>query len=479
MTDLFDLKKKAKDAAAIRSDAGRLVTYGELSAVVQQIAGYFDHAGIVLCLCENTPGAAAGYLGALAAGVLPLLLGADLGAEQRTAFLSGYRPNWIWAPLAKREELALDGIHPVFSLWDYGLWKMHEDILRFQEKSGLLLATSGSTGNPKLVRLSRNNLRANAESIMEYLHLDETERPITTLPMQYSYGLSVIHSHLLAGACILMTKYSVVQQEFWDFLEKEQATSFSGVPYTYQILKKLKIFQTAIPSLKQMTQAGGKLPEELQKEIAHWARAQGVKFYVMYGQTEATARMGYLPPDLCEEKTGSIGIAIPGGQFWLIDEKGNRITNPNCVGELMYRGPNVGLGYADCLADLTKGDEWNGTLATGDFAEFDTDGCYYITGRKQRFIKLYGIRINLDACEAYLREQFPWCEIACHGNDEQLLLVVTDPMLTNTAVQALADYLQISPRGIQGRYRKELPKTDSGKIKYGSLCTSETTPLQG
>ena len=236
---------------------------------------------------------------------------------------------------------------------------------------GLLLTTSGSTGSPKFVRQSYTNILDNARSIVTYLELDETERPITTLPMNYTYGLSIINSHLLVGASILVTDKTLMEKEFWSFFKESKATSFGGVPYTYEMLDKLRFYRMELPSLRTMTQAGGKILPELHEKFAKYAKEQGKRFVVMYGQCEATARMGYLPYEKAVEKKGSMGIVIPGGKFRLIDVNGKEITDPYITGELVYEGKNVTLGYAECKDDLGKGDERGGILETGDMAQFE------------------------------------------------------------------------------------------------------------
>ena len=255
------------------------------------------------------------------------------------------------------------------------------------EELGLLLTTSGSTGSPKLVRQSYTNIQENAKSIAEYLKIDETERPITTLPMNYTYGLSIINSHILKGAAILVTQHTLMEREFWKFFRESEATSFGGVPYTYEILKKLRFFNMELPSLRYMTQAGGKLSPQLHKEFAEYAESHQKQFIVMYGQCEATARMAYLPAEKALEKYGSMGIAIPGGRLELIDVNGKFIEKPDEVGELVYYGPNVTLGYAQEAGDLKKADERNGRLETGDMAKRDNDGFYYIVGRKKEIFE--------------------------------------------------------------------------------------------
>ena len=470
---IFDLELKEQERTAFLEDSGRAVTYGQLTELCQEFGRLLSSHSLVFGLCENTAASAAGYVAALENEAVPLLLDAELGEEPLARFISLYRPDYFWAPLRVKEKVErLFSGSCIFRFHEYGLWSascgdegkalLHPDLC-------LLLATSGSTGEPKLVRLSRKNVMSNAQSIRDYLHLTEDERPITSLPMHYTYGLSVINSHLLAGACILMTRSSYVQQEFWEFLKREGATSFSGVPYTYQILKKMKLFRGSVPGLRTMTQAGGHLPEDLQREISAWAQGQGTGFYVMYGQTEATARMSYLPPDRCLDKIGSIGIPVPGGEFQLRDEQGGLIEEPDQEGELCFTGPNVSMGYAQRREDLSRPDERKGVLETGDLARRDAEGFYYITGRKKRFVKLFGIRVSLDACEQILRERFPDADLACAGEDEQLRIYTDKKEAADTAPDYLAAYLGLSIRAFSACYLPRIPRSSSGKILYDKL----------
>ena len=222
-----------------------------------------------------------------------------------------------------------------------------------------------------------------------------------------SHQVSILNIHLMVGATILLTDHGLMQKEFWRFLKEQAATSFGGVPYTYEMLDKLRFFRMDLPALRTMTQAGGKLLPELHKKFAEYALEKDKHFVVMYGQTEATARMGYLPYEQSLKKYGSMGIAIPGGQLWLRDVNGNRITEPDVAGELVYEGPNVTLGYAQCREDLIKGDERHGILETGDMAKCDTDGYFYIVGRKKRFLKVFGNRLHLSGFSVYPISEIP------------------------------------------------------------------------
>ena len=339
---------------------------------------------------------------------------------------------------------------------------------RLHPELGLLLTTSGSTGSPKLVRQSENNVIVNAAAIVDYLEISEFDRAITTLPMSYTYGLSVINSHLLAGAELLLTDISIMQREFWDFFKKEKASSLAGVPYTYEMLKKLKFTNMMLPSLKYMTQAGGRLRPDLHREFAEFAQHTRKRFYVMYGQTEATARMSYVPYMRSVEKAGSIGVPIPGGGLTLEDEQGNLVEKPHVVGELVYHGPNVTFGYATGVADLGKGDENLGVLHTGDMAEMDEDGYFFITGRKKRFLKIYGNRVSLDECEELIEKHFS-VECACTGEDDEMKIFVTGKIGESVVVDFISGKTGLNPKAFTVKTVDAIPRSGSGKKAYGEL----------
>ena len=379
-------------------------------------------------------------------------------------------PDGLSQPLRDR----LAGLKPVLRIEDSTLLRrsdreepvVHPDL-------ALLLTTSGSTGSPKLVRLTARNLDANALSIAQYLQLDEHERPVTMLPMNYSYGMSVINSHLLAGAPIFVTDRTILERAFWDSVASEGITSLVGVPYTYRMYKRVGLMDMELPALTTLTQAGGKLPEPLHREFAAWAEATGRRFCVMYGQTEAAPRMGWLPPEQAVSRCGSMGLPIPGGAFTLLDADDKPIDGPDQVGELVYQGTNVAMGYAQCPADLLLGDQWHGVLHTGDMARRDTDGFYYIVGRKKRFLKLYGSRVNLDEVEQLLLARFPQAEFACVGEDDLLRAYYAAPQdLGDSVGEELCARLRFPARAFLVRRLEAIPKTQSGKVHYAALDTA-------
>lgn len=446
---------------------------------------------MVFVLCRNTPGSLLGYLGCLAGGGAALLLDADMEPGLFASLYDCYRPGWICMPSEDTGKIikavtqipgdAKGGPETenrppsqpkqaaVFR--DSVLIRTGEDGPELHPDLCLLLTTSGSTGSPRLVRISRKNLDANTESIVQYLEIDANERPITTLPMNYSYGMSVINTHVFCGAAILLTRYTLMEHPFWERMKNERATSIAGVPYTYRMLNRLGLTEQELPALRTLLQAGGRLPVELHRKFGSWCLETGRRFFVMYGQTEASPRMGYLPAARTVEKCGSMGIAIPGGKLVLIDGGGKEIDLPDVVGELVYYGDNVSMGYAHCREDLAKGDESCGVLYTGDMAKRDAEGYYYIVGRKKRFIKMAGKRLGLDDTERLLGTLFPEEEIACAGRDDHLEVYVcgADAARLDEIAVKLADTIHAAQSMVAVYGIREFPRNDAGKIRYAAL----------
>lgn len=423
---MFDYSTYSPNIAVI-TDSGRVVTYAELGEMVAAKAATLTPHVLQFCLCENNLDSLVFYLACLQAKAPVVMLDAH------------------------KDAALLDNLHQIYHP---GETICHPDL-------ALCLTTSGSTGSPKLVRLTMENIRSNAQSIIEYLHIDEHERAITMLPMYYSYGLSIINSHLLAGATLLLTDKTYAQREFWTFLRDNQATSMAGVPYTWEMLKRLRFWRMDLPSVRTMTQAGGKLNADLALEYIQNAKAAGKQFIVMYGQTEATARMSYLPWERAEEKYASIGIPIPGGKFAIADD-----------GELVYYGPNVSMGYAECAEDLLKGDENHSVLHTGDLARVDEDGFYYITGRKKRFVKVWGNRCNLDQVEQLLKNaEFTMhnAELAVAGVDDRITIFTTQSGLEESIRMYLSEKTGLNSRAFEVRVIDAIPVKESGKIDYQAL----------
>lgn len=652
---IFDLAR-FKNMTAVIADDGRNVSYAELRQMTDAWAAKIPPRSLVFLLVGNHLESLVSYVGCLNHGIVPLMLSENIDAALLEELKRKYRPDAVFRN-GKREDASADGLISA-TRRDAAGTVLHPDL-------ALLLTTSGSTGSPKLVRQSYRNIESNRDSIVQYLKLDASERPITTLPMNYTYGLSIINSHLAVGATILLTDKTLMQREFWNFFNEQQATSFGGVPYTYEMLDKLMFFRRKLPSLRTMTQAGGKILPALHQKFAEWAAKEGKNFVVMYGQAEATARMSYLPPERALDKVGSMGVAIPGGKFSLIDENGKEVGKPiaetwydvnspdviaelpviavepakdflsdrravkdvfqafgvvendadgrrvifpaksagkmlgqrgvdlrryarsfavlfkasrrawsereaeianhkvhrnitayhqyiakaklsgdECfvrftvreasggkvvrnevhastvsritvykakgaelsglghaqvedstpfvddkiayfltgvngefpsIGELVYEGDNVTLGYAECADDLAKGDERHGKLVTGDMARVDEEGFYYIVGRKKRFLKIFGNRVNLDETERLIKGALPEIDCACGGVDDKMKIFIV--RLSDRPIDGFLDRIRkfvaekthLNFTAFEVVEIDKIPKNESGKTLYKEL----------
>jgi acyl-coenzyme A synthetase/AMP-(fatty) acid ligase len=461
---MFDFKYL--NNTAVFTGQGEIISYRTLNKLSGALAKYIKPRSLIFNLCSNNPAALTGYVCALQNNHVSLMLSDALGTAQLNELIKLYSPNYLYLPETRKNDFTYN---EVYSNGGYVLLEIPNSKTVLHNDLALLLTTSGSTGSPKLVRQSRKNIKANADAIIKCLEITPNERAITSLPMNYTYGLSVINSHLEAGAGIILTNATIMQKNFWSLMSDYEATSIAGVPYTYEMLDKLRFMRRELPNLKTMTQAGGKLSPNLHEKFARYAQDNNKKFVVMYGQTEATARMGYLPTSMSLAKIGSMGIAIPGGKFLLIDVDGKEITTPDAAGELVYLGDNVALGYAETAEDLAKGSEFNGKLLTGDIAHFDEDGYFYITGRKKRFLKIYGNRVSLDETECLIKSKFTNLDCACTGTDDAMTIFITAAAYLKEVQNFIAAVSKINFSAFKVKYIEKIPKNESGKILYKEL----------
>jgi long-chain acyl-CoA synthetase len=415
--------EKFGDRPLAVDDAGGQLNLWTLEAVAGDFAQYVPARALVLLLAENTVGALAGYLACLQRRAVPLLLGASTDRGFVGRLLEQYGAPYVWLPTALAAELEGEQLMEALG---FCLVRCPVEGTAVHPELSLLLPTSGSTGSPKLVRHSYGNLASSARNVARFFGLGPDDRPVAGLPLYFTMGLSVVTSHLHVGATVLLTRATVTEANFWSFVKEQRASSFTGVPYSFEMLHRLRFTRMDLPDLRVLSQGGGKLREPVFRAFAEHARESGRRFFATYGQTEGTARMAYLDPAHACERIGSIGQAIPEGRFSLIDEAGAEQTGREATGELVYAGPNVTLGYAFERADLLKGDERGGVLPTGDLARRDADGFYYIVGRKSRFLKLYGLRISLDEIEQIVKRAFP-TECVAGGDDTKLRVAVDTP----------------------------------------------------
>ncbi|MCL2508544.1 MAG: AMP-binding protein [Oscillospiraceae bacterium] len=467
----LDIDKKPAAAIAAIDDSGERVTYGELAGAACYVSGLLPPRELVFCLCENRAGALAGYIALYQNKDVPLLLDAAADKELLRLLMELYGPSYLWLPERMAGEFPVEAVGSykgfVLAKTPYNAPKMHDGL-------SFLLSTSGSTGTPKLVRHRYGNLEANARAVAGIFGWDARERGICHLPIQYTMGLNVINSHLYAGAAVLLTKSSLTSSAFWDFISEQKGTNFTGVPYSYEILFKLRFMKRELPYLRTLASGGGKLPEDRFAALAEYAAGTGRRFFSTFGTTETSARMAFLPPEMAMLKVGSIGRAIPGGELWLLDDSGSVIGNTEAEGELCCSGPNVTMGYANSRGDLSRGDELNGVYHTGDIARRDRDGCYYIIGRRQRFLKLFGHRVSLEQCEMLIGAEFA-SDCACIGSDpcagsgERMKIFLTDQSIAEQVRAFLSEKTGLPRSVFSVSALDEIPRNQSGKIDYPEL----------
>lgn len=431
------------DAPAVLA-GDRTLSHAALDRLVADRArAWGPERRLVLVETANDLESVVAYLAALQHGHVALVV-PDGRTAQRDALATAYDPDIVCLvdePDDVRRPASAHDLHPDLAL---------------------LLSTSGTTGSPKLVRLSRDNVASNAAAIADYLALTPADRAITALPLHYCYGLSVLHSHLVAGASVVLTGLSVVDECFWDLAARAGATTLAGVPHTFDLLAASGFEARDLPTLRQVTQAGGRLDPDAVRRWSRFGRDHGWDLVVMYGATEATARMAYLPPHRTTDHPAAIGVAIPGGRLRLDEGVDGRAG----VGELVYSGPNVMLGYADSPADLGRARDVD-ELRTGDLAR-EVDGLFEVVGRIARRGKVFGLRLDLDGLERRLRAEVdPRARVV--ATDRNVHVFLASGRGSAAAHALTAGHCGVPDHAVRVTVLPQVPLTASGKVDYAGL----------
>jgi acyl-CoA synthetase (AMP-forming)/AMP-acid ligase II len=455
----------ATDGATVSGDA--------LQTSIDHSRAALDRAvpGVVFVLMSTSVAAVVTLLAALRGRrpVVPL----DPGLPPRilTEFMARFEPGLVTGldgtegetPVGYQRRLDPD----IGAVWE----RLRPSDFGYDRDLAVLLTTSGSTGDPKLVRLSGAGFEANIRSVVRALDLGSTDVAVTALPLHYSYGLSVLATHLSVGATVVLEPRSLVHRPFWESVDRFGVTSLSLVPAQYQMLDRLRFDPTAHPTLTTLTQAGGRLSAGAVIDFHRRMASVGGRLFVMYGQTEAGPRITTLPADRVAEKVGSVGPALAGGSLSIRLADGSETTRPDVVGEVMYRGPNVMLGYAERAGDLCLGDVNHGVLETGDLGHLDAEGYLYLDGRTRRIAKVFGVRLNLDDVERLLSDVGP---AAAVGADDRVRIWVerAGEADLDACRATLAEQLRLHWSGFELRSIEALPLLPSGKVDYRSLEAS-------
>lgn len=453
--------RSESDPVLVDADSGVATTVGD---VLEHSARLSDsRRGLTFLIPDRSVDSFRLALALLESGSAVALIDGSVGPTAVSALIDRYQPGRILDPA---------GLVPVpesarecESGWEPQTFEreVHPDL-------AVLLTTSGSTGTPHLVRLSVANVGTNARQIAERLELTPADKAITSMPLTYSFGLSVLTSHAVSGGTLVVSGKSVVESALWDEIDHHGVTCFAGVPATYKMLKRLRRPRTD-SSLRLLIQAGGRLDPDLGLYFhAEMERAQG-RFVVMYGQTEASPRMTVLPSDRLPHKPGSVGLPLAGGRIRILDDQGEPVA-PGVVGRVVYQGPNVMMGYADDSADICRGDTFGDVLDTGDEGYLDDDGYLYLSGRTKRICKLNGVRVSLDDVEtiaAQLSQDRLDVAAVSPGEDRLILVVEGDSGRLGGLTQGVARTLRVPESYVNLCTVAALPRLANGKTDYPTI----------
>ena len=461
----LNVDKHDQNKIAVKDDSGYSLTYGDICRIIEKFDALNVPRSLVFCLCQNCAASLVGYIALENNKQVPLLLGAGMDEGLRKNLELIYEPSYYWAPEEKEQEL---GGEKIYEAYGYVLLKTRYEAYPLNEELSLLLTTSGSTGSPKLVRHKYGNLEANAENVAKVFSWRPNEEVgICDLPMNYTMGLNVINSHLVIGASVLMIKANLMDPDFWEFIKVNGGTDFCGVPFSYEIMRRIGFNKMDLPKLHTLAEGGGKLTDKMFKWIANYAKESGKRFCATFGTSETSARIAFLDPELALKKIGSIGKAIPNGELFLLDEA--VLEEGSVTGELAYRGPNVTMGYALRKEDLLKGDEFCGEYHTGDIAKRDPDGFYTIIGRKGRFLKIFGLRVSLDETERILKTQYPNVDFCCTGDDKRMNIFMTDEGIEDEIIPFISGKTNLHNSAFKVFALDEIPRNDYGKVRFAEL----------
>lgn len=453
---------KFKDKIAIIKEDNVKISYRKLYDKSKDITKNIPTRSLIFLLGGNNIETIYHYVGLVNNKCVVTILDQAINKKNLKKKILIYKPNYLILPISYPN---VTGYCHKNTFKNYKtLQRKNDKKLKIYNELAILLSTSGSTGSSKLVRQSYENYIENSKAIIKKIKLNSKDSVMTTLPINYTFGLSILNTHLIVGSKIILNESPILQKKFWDRYIKYKPTFFYGVPYMFELISRLKLEKLYSSKIKSICHAGGKLNQEVFRQIGKFSKKNKINFFSMYGQTEATARMSVLEPKFSIKKSGSIGKPLKGGKFFLLKNK-KIIKTPNVSGELVYEGKNVSLGYSENLMDLKLKNVNNYKINTGDIAYFDKDGFYFINGRKKRFIKILGHRINLDEVEMML-EKFGF-EAHCVTKDDKLEIYTNNKKLNIEKItQFLIAQLKINRSLISINFTKRIKRNKFGKKIY-------------
>ena len=471
------LRRLGENSHLIDAATGQTLSGGEVSSLIVGFAAGFLSVGLqagdrLLISCGPSPASTLAYLGAMYAGLVPVLVDERALATRGESIFAGARAKAVWVAKGVHCDWARkNGARQIAGNFDAGPVNSLRPAPCTEQDLAVLMPTSGSTGVPRLVMVSHGNLRANTDAIVRSQRLGSDEKAMLIMPVSYCFGASVMHSHLYQGGGVVFDSRFMFPDKVLHAIKTYGCTTFAGVPAVYNILlRRSNIRSVRLPGLRRFLQAGGALAPEVVQEMR--GIVPTAEYFVMYGQTEATARISSLPPDRVGEKFGSVGLPLDNLVIRIVDDQGRELA-PGQTGEIQVCGPSVCSGYFDDpeATEQKFGDGW---LKTGDFACRDDEGYLWIKGRTCEFIKMRGLRVSFGEVEAKVAAipgVYECAAAATHHPEagEALALFVVADEGASIVGERVRRALPSQWTCASVRVVPELPKTDNGKIARSQL----------
>jgi acyl-coenzyme A synthetase/AMP-(fatty) acid ligase len=450
--------------ALIDALSGSSLSYRELADAVQRVADSLrcPTKAVVFLFSETDIAGVVCYLGALLAGHAVYLSPRQVEHPSVRQLIRAYQPEFVlWKVGVPSTEIGGEYTEGCAIEGYQALIRVGVEGVPPNDSLAIMLSTSGSTGSGKLVRLSAAAVSIAAEQVVQALRISKSDRAIASLPMSYVYGLSVVNTHLSAGASLVLERRSTAHRAFWESIRRTGVTTLPGVSITYDFMEKLHVENLGLTSLRKLTHSGEAVNQRLLDWLLGNFANQGAELFLMYGQSEAAGRISVLAPELLPAKRDSVGMPVRFGCVTI--SEGN---------EVIFQGPNVMLGYAERRLDLSRGDELSGLLHTGDQGYMDENGLLYITGRLSRRCKVLGERINLDEVESCFADL---CAVAALAGDGKII-IFCEGTLKEVRLRALdfAREARLPVNAVVVRQLQSLPRTHTGKPAYQTLSTLVT-----
>ena len=465
---LFEDLNKFNNSIALIDTNKNKIKYKDIQNRAKILKNKLKKKDLILIVAENTIGSILSYIYSIINNYVVIFVDSTVHENEIKKIITKYRPNFIACESTKLVNLIKKKKYTrIFNTYEnYYFYKTNFKTRLTSKNLQILLPTSGSMGSNKYVKISKKNIYENTISIIKYLKITKKDRAITNMPYCYSYMLSILNTHLQKGGTIVVSKKSIIQKEFWEIFNNFKLTSFNGVPYIYEIINRIGLKRIFSKSLRYITQAGGKLDNKLSLKLAKLAIKKKIKFFSMYGQTEASPRISFLEPKFSIKKNGSIGKALLNTKIWL--QNGDEIIKkPYTKGSIYFSGKNVMMGYAKNYLDLLKNPRTQKKLNTGDIGYFDKEGFYYITSRSKRYAKIYGNRIDLDELEIKMKSKK--LDIACVGKLNNVNVFYNDKKNLKKIENGLYSILNKNLNAFNFLYIKNFPRTNNKKINYKFL----------